>query len=559
MYPNNIYIRKYSVRKEINTIATHRCILAAKTQLHTYVIATRLRQRQRLLKLHWRLNCTLNQLHQINHGLLVGTRANTKMSAPVLSLNQHLVEYSVRHIPLPLPADTDFSLSNIPFGVFTPPHLPNSRHICTAVGAYILDLHALNRHGAFSTVIPSTPPHELALKDPPVPDVLIPALKYPHPLLSTTLNSLATLGRSRIRALRNCIRELVEVGGIGSRPDKKPEWPLGTVFDRDLRYQEGHHLFKMHMPFHIGDYTDFYAGLHHAYNVGCLFRGPQSALQPNYRHLPVGYHGRASTVCASGAPVRRPNGQYLPSPGGKPKFGPTEKMDYELELAAFVGVPSEGVPIPVDQAIDHIFGFVLMNDWSARDVQAWEYVPLGPFLGKSFATTISPWVITVDALEPFRVEKEDQGVELLPYLKEKNNKVIYDFTLQIEINSSRSPSESPDAIAPVKPLSITSPRYLIWSFEQMLAHHTINGCKIMSGDLLGSGTISGPEKGQEGSLLEMSKNGMEDVDIGGGQKRRWLQDGDEVVIRGWGVNQGGDRVGFGDCRGRILAALELKL
>ena len=311
------------------------------------------------------------------------------MSTPVgvLSPEQLLIEYSIRHIPLPLPANTDFSLSNIPFGVFTPPHLPNDQHICTTIGAYILDLHALARHGAFSTVIPSTPP---------------------HPLLSTALNSLATLGRPQIRALRKCIRELVERGGVEFGVDKGPEWPLGTVFGKDLRDQAGHHLLKMHMPFHIGDYTDFYAGRHHAYNVGCLFRGPQNALQPNYLHLPVGYHGRASTACVSGTPICRPNGQLPPSPGGKPRFGPTEKMDYELELAAFVGVPNQGAPIPVDQAIDHIFGFVLMNDWSARDVQAWEYIPLGPFLGKSFATSISPWVVTVDALEPFRVEKEDQ-------------------------------------------------------------------------------------------------------------------------------------------------------
>ena len=325
------------------------------------------------------------------------------MSTPeaILSPEQHLVEYSVRHIPLPLPVDTDFSLSNIPFGVFTPPHLPSDRHICTAIGAYILDLYALNRHGAFSTVIPSTPPHELALKG-SIPDV------YPHPLLSTTLNSLATLERSKICALRKCIRELVEAGGIKSGHGTRPEWPLGTVFSRDLRDQEGHQLLEMHMPFCIGDYTDFYAGRYHAYNAGCLFRGPKDALQPNYLHLPVGYHGRASTILASGTPVRRPNGQLPPSPSGKPRFGPTEKMDYELELAAFVGVPTEGAPIPIDQAINHIFGFVLMNDWSARDVQAWEYVPLGPFLGKSFATSISPWVVTVDALESFRVEKEDQ-------------------------------------------------------------------------------------------------------------------------------------------------------
>lgn len=326
------------------------------------------------------------------------------MSPPVVSPTQTLNDLSARTIPLPLPVDTEFSLANIPFGVFTPPHLPDNRHICTAVGCFILDLHVLTQHGAFAKIIPSTAPHHLALKDPGTSN---PATQYPHPLLEQSLNSLATLGRPAVRTLRRCIQEMVDTGGIPG-PDNKPEWPLGAVFRMDMEGPDGNSLLRMHVPFNIGDYTDFYAGRRHAYNVGCLFRGPENALQPNYLHLPVGYHGRASTICCSGQQVRRPNGQLPARDGGNPRFGPSEKLDYELELAAFVGVANEGTVIPVDKAIDHIFGFVLMNDWSARDIQAWEYVPLGPFLGKSFATSISPWVVTVDALEPFLVKREDQ-------------------------------------------------------------------------------------------------------------------------------------------------------
>ena len=367
----------------------------------------------------------------------------------------HLSTYSIRHIPLPLPQNTDFSLSNIPFGVFTPPHLrrttPPPKHICTAIGDYILDLHELTNHGAFVEAIPSVAPHDEALweKQPPSGDILKPPIHRPHPLLQRSLNTLAQWGRETMRGLRMKVREIVEIGGVAAGLGMPPEWPLGTVFrrgranganrasggDGDGENDDdgpGSEQIVMHVPFEIGDYSDFYAGRHHAYNVGCLFRGPLNAIQPNYFHLPVGYHGRASTICISGNDVTRPMGQLAPlSSGARPRFGPTEKLDYELELAAFVGVgngeeededggdgvAAEGVgglPISVAKAANHIFGFVLMNDWSARDIQAWEYVPLGPFLGKSFATTISPWVVTMDALEPFRTEKEGQ-VEEWPF------------------------------------------------------------------------------------------------------------------------------------------------
>ena len=342
---------------------------------------------------------------------------------------------SIRQIPLPLPHDSDFSLSNIPFGVFTPPHLlratPPPRHICTAVGDYILDLHELTKHGAFIEAIPSAAPHDEALWKKPSLSVGTPKppIRRPHPLLQYSLNALAQWGRETVRKLRVKVREIVEAGGVVAGLDMQPEWPLGTVFRRGSKSGcgAGSERILMHVPFEIGDYSDFYAGRHHAYNVGRLFRGPSNALQPNYLHLPVGYHGRASTICISGNDVIRPIGQLAPPPSGvRPRFGPTEKLDYELELAAFIGVGNGeedegwgegvadgvgGLPIPVAKAANHIFGFVLMNDWSARDIQAWEYVPLGPFLGKSFATTISPWVVTMDALEPFRAKKEDQVEE----------------------------------------------------------------------------------------------------------------------------------------------------
>ncbi|KAI5803501.1 fumarylacetoacetate hydrolase FahA [Peziza echinospora] len=451
-------------------------------------------------------------------------------------------------IQLPLPITTDFSLSNIPFGVFTPPNSASeARHICTAIGDYILDLHVLTINHAIDTIIP---PHVT-----------------PHPLLQPTLNLLASFGKKLTKSLRSWIRQLVEAGGLPTSftdPEAPRRWPVGSIVP--MNWPEG---IVMHLPFEIGDYTDFYAGIHHAYNVGVLFRGPDNALQPNYRHLPVGYHGRASTVVPSGTPVIRPHGQ-LPPPGGKgnPRFGPTEKLDFELELAAFVGVGNaQGEPIAVNDAWEHIFGFVLMNDWSARDVQAWEYVPLGPFLGKSFATTVGCWVVTTDALRPFLTRQKQissgpssSKIGLLPYLMERDDASTFDFRLEVHINTAKTEDELNNK----SPLTVTSPRHLIFSFPQMLAHHTVNGCSLRTGDLLGSGTISGPGAGEEGSMLEKSKNGTTDVQVHGADggpvvARRWLEDGDEVIMRGWGVIPGGrdghargERVGFGSCRGIVL-------
>jgi fumarylacetoacetase len=294
--------------------------------------------------------------------------------------------------------------------------------------------------------------------------------------------------------------------------------------------------------------------LNHAFNAGCLFRTPATALQPNYKHLPVGYHGRASSIVVSGTPVRRPNGQTLLNPTAEPKqptFSPSRKLDIELELGCFVCTPNEhGKPIPIDQAEEHLFGVVLLNDWSARDIQAWEYVPLGPFLAKSFASTISAWVVLMDALEPFKAAGLESEVEVLPYLQEKDRKS----RLNIDLSWSLTPKGGQEKTL----LGKTSATQLLFSFPQMLAHHTIGGCPMKTGDLLGSGTISGKENDSLGSLMEMTEGGKKEVVLNGGEKRSFLEDGDAAVLSGVCVGEEGSYVGFGECVGRIEPAWELK-
>jgi fumarylacetoacetase len=323
---------------------------------------------------------------------------------------------------------------------------------------------------------------------------------------------------------------------------------------KTLQDQVLYHLSEVttHLPMKIGDYTDFYAGLNHAFNVGVLFRGPDNALQPNYKHLPVGYHGRASSVVVSGTPIRRPNGQILVDPAKTPKvpaFSPCEKLDFELELGAFICKSNKmGDPVSIDKAEEHIFGYVLMNDWSARDIQAWEYVPLGPFNSKNFGTTISPWVVLADALEPFRSIGLDGGSreQVLPYLREKRKENMFDIKLGVELRSERGSSSV---------ITRTSGKNLLFSFPQMLAHHTSTGCNMNVGDLLGSGTISGTEAGSQGSLLEQTENGKKPITLTDREQQTFLQDGDEVVLRGVCGGKGA-YVGFGDCRGRVLPALQ---
>lgn len=419
---------------------------------------------------------------------------------------------------LSISPDSHFSIANIPFGIISTD--ASEPRPAVAIGEYALDLKAFAAGHGFSQ-LPSIQDHLNVFAQP-------------------TLNALSATGvhREVRRYVQSILRDDTSHPHILKSNQELRESaliPLSGV--------------KTHLPFHIGDYTDFYAGLNHAFNVGVLFRGADNALQPNYSHLPVGYHGRASTIVTSGTPLRRPRGQILPQPGAKePVFSPCKRLDIELELGAFVSKPNEmGRPVKIDDAQDHIFGLVLMNDWSARDIQAWEYVPLGPFNSKNFGTTISPWVVLPDALEPFRTEAlQTKDQQLLQYLQESQKDNVYDIKLEVELK--------PKGASQAETMTRTSAKNLMYSFPQMLAHHTITGCAMNTGDLLGSGTISGSGPGTQGSLLEQTKNGKEAITIGS-VKRTFLEDGDEVTIRGV-CGKAGSYVGFGPCSGTILPALE---
>ncbi|KAI9367245.1 hypothetical protein BJX61DRAFT_335078 [Aspergillus egyptiacus] len=426
---------------------------------------------------------------------------------------------------LQIPKNSPFSLANIPFGIITSPKV-TSKVAAVAIGDYALNLSTFASAGGFSQ-LPTIQPHL-------------------HVFSQPTLNAFAGLGRPVHRQVREYIQKVFST-----------DTPYPHVLKDNASLQQEALLplseVTNHLPMQIGDYTDFYAGLNHAYNVGVLFRGPENALQPNYKHLPVAYHGRASSVVPSGTPLHRPNGQILTNPTANPKvpeFTTCRKLDIELELAFFVSKPNElGKPVPISQAEDHVFGVVLMNDWSARDIQAWEYVPLGPFNAKNFGTTITPWVVLIDALEPFRtvgIEPGDRD-SLLPYLREKRADNAFDIPLEVELtNAGGKPTL----------ISRSNAKNLLYSFPQMLAHHTITGCNLNTGDLLGSGTISGTEGNSEGSLLEQT-NGKNPIKLADGSERLFLEDGDTVVLRGMAGTEG-NYVGFGDCVGTILPAVKLE-
>jgi len=308
----------------------------------------------------------------------------------------------------------------------------------------------------------------------------------------------------------------------------------------------------LHLPAQIGDYTDFYSSMNHAMNCGIMIRGKENALSPNYVWMPIGYHGRASSVIVSGTPIRRPNGQTRPNADQPPVFGPCKLMDFELEAGFFIGGPSNplGQPIPVETAQDNIFGMVLLNDWSARDIQTWEYQPLGPFLSKNVGTSISPWVVTMEALKPFLIDNPAQEPPPLPYLHHKDP-YAFDIHLEVLLKTEHM----------AKPISVsqTSFKYMYWTQKQQLAHHTVTGCNVKAGDLMGSGTISGPEPSMYGSMLELSWRGSKTVELDGKPEnaRKFLSDNDEVTLTGWGqAPDGSYRVGFGECIGKLLPALK---
>ncbi|KAH8894028.1 Fumarylacetoacetase [Thozetella sp. PMI_491] len=420
-------------------------------------------------------------------------------------------------------ASSPFSLANIPFGIISTVAQPRPRP-ATIIGDHVLDLQVFSEKNGFSG-LDAIQPHIGVFSQP-------------------SLNAFAALGRAVHSAVRLYLQDIFSQG------TRNPQ----LLRDNDALRQEAIVPVKearLHLPMEIGDYTDFFAGINHAFTVGSLFRGPQNALQPNYKHLPVAYHGRASSVVVSGTEIRRPWGQILANPAAEPKvptFTPCRRLDIELELGAFVCKANPlGQPIRVDEAEQSIFGYVLVNDWSARDIQVWEYVPLGPFNAKNFATTISPWVVLPDALAPFATDGIRNDVELLPYLKESREKNQYDIKLRVELTTSKGDTTV---------ISETSGKYLVWSFAQMLAHHTISGCNMRPGDLLGSGTISGTDDRSRGSLLEQNGGGKNPIKLAGGEERIFLQDGDVVTIYGICGSEDQGYVGFGECSGKILEAVK---
>lgn len=412
------------------------------------------------------------------------------------------------------PADHPFPIQNLPYGVFKPrPDAPARPGV--AIGDYVLDLRVLAEHGLF-------------------PEPVATALKEP------TLNAFMGLGRSHWQATRATLQRLLARDAGGELRDN-------TQLREEALVQQNQ--VQMQLPAHIGDYTDFYSSEEHASNVGRLFRPGQPPLLPNWKYIPVAYHGRASSINISGVPVRRPLGQTRPNEEAPPVFGPCKGLDFELEVAVFVGPGNkQGEIIPVAEAEDHIFGIVLFNDWSARDIQKWEYVPLGPFLSKSFASTISPWIVTLDALQPFRVPTKPQDPEPFPYLKEPTEKGTWDIHLSVGLQTEK--------MAEPQVISTANFRHLYWSVRQQLAHHTINGCNLNPGDVLASGTISGPTRDSCGSLLEITKRASEPVELSSGEKRGFIADGDTISINGW-CQGDGFRIGFGPCAAKVLPALTL--
>lgn len=409
-----------------------------------------------------------------------------------------------------VPGHSDFPLQNLPFGVFRTRHNPRPR-VCTAIGEYVVDLNVLHQLAFFEEL--ELPPQLFAKRN---------------------INDVMALGRGAVRALRNRIADMLDED------------------NDEAQIQAWHFLHPMDkvellLPIAVGDYTDFYSSREHATNVGTMFRDPDNALLPNWLHLPVGYHGRASSIVVSGTPVRRPLGQVMPDGADRPVFGPSRLLDFELEMAFVIGTTNElGQPIPMEKAEEHVFGMVLFNDWSARDIQKWEYVPLGPFLGKNFASTVSPWVVTMDALEPYRTQGPAQDPTPLPYLQQKTPG-SFDIQLEVAIR--------PDGANDAATVCRSNFKYLYWTLSQELAHHTINGCNMRTGDLCASGTISGPVPESYGSMLELSWRGTKPLTLPDGTQRKFLLDGDTVSLRGWAGGNGKVRIGFGEAAGKVLPAL----
>jgi len=415
---------------------------------------------------------------------------------------------------LEIPAHTDFPIQNIPFGVFLT--RDDVITIGTRIGSFAIDLGALHQLGYFEGI--------------PLTDDIF---------LQDTLNDFIADGRKTWRLVRNRISEIFDHENSALRENSQHR--DAVIFRIDE--------VEMQLPVQIGDYTDFYSSIEHATNVGTMFRGKENALMPNWLHLPVAYHGRSSSIIPSGIPVHRPQGQKLPNGATVPIFGPSRLVDFELEMAFITTTANHlGESIDVSCAEEHIFGLVLFNDWSARDIQKWEYVPLGPFLAKNFASSISPWIVTLDALEPYRTESPKPKKELLPYLKTEGKK-SFDINLEVAIEPENKKETT---------VSRSNFKYMYWNMSQQLAHHTVNGCPVNSGDMMGSGTLSGPTPDSYGSMLELSWRGEKPVKLIEGGDRKFIEDNDTVIIRGHCQKKGYPRIGFGEVSTKLLPVFEPK-
>ncbi|WP_276833491.1 fumarylacetoacetase, partial [Chryseobacterium cucumeris] len=407
-------------------------------------------------------------------------------------------------------SNSDFSIHNIPFGVA----VFNKEFIgcCTRIGDQVIDLATLYDLGYFEDIE--------GLDD--------------NVFEAYTINEFIELGKPVTNAVRTKIQTLLQEGSILSKDQKTIE---EAFYDLDK--------VKMMMPVHIPNYTDFYSSIEHATNVGKMFRDPANALLPNWKHLPVGYHGRASSIVVSGTEINRPKGQMKPADADKPVFGPCKQLDFELEMAFIINKNTEmGESISTKDAEDAIFGMVVFNDWSARDIQSWEYVPLGPFLAKNFGSSISPWVVTLEALEPFRTASPVQDPEVLEYLKFEGDK-NYDINLEVYIQPENGDQNL---------ICESNYKHMYWNMTQQLAHHTVNGCNVEVGDLYASGTISGSDPKSFGSMLELTWRGQNPLSLSNGEERKFIEDNDTVTMKAW-AEKDGVRVGFGEVSGKIIPAL----
>jgi fumarylacetoacetase len=402
--------------------------------------------------------------------------------------------------------DSDFTINNIPFGMYADNTVKH--RACTAIGDLIVDLYELAKAGL---------------------------INVNNNVFDTEfLNDFIALGKTQTNSVRARLINLLSEDNVELRANK-------SLCELALKKQSDVTLL---MPIRIGDYTDFYSSIDHATNIGTMIRDPKNALMPNWKHLPVAYHGRASSVCVSGHRFHRPKGQQKPPDSELPVFGPTKALDIELETAFVIGKSTQmGESVSTSNADEYIFGMLLFNDWSARDIQTWEYVPLGPFLAKNFASTVSPWIVTLEALEPFRTKGYEQEPKVLPYLQYNGEK-----NLDIKLDVFLKPEGGEET-----KICSSNYKYMYWTMEQQLAHHTVNGCNINIGDLMGSGTISGPDPSEYGSMMELTWRGTKPITLKDGTERKYVNDNDTIIMRGY-CEKEGVRVGFGNCEAKVLGA-----